>query len=132
MLGGVMTEAAQSWVEQSQYDLDTARAMLASGRYLYVLFCCQQAVEKALKAMIVRRSGVLPPRIHNLLRLAEAAGIELHIGQNRFLGELSAYYIQSRYPEEIKASTSTITRQIAAEVLTKTEETIQWLFSILK
>ena len=127
-----MTEAAQSWVEQSQYDLDTARAMLASGRYLYVLFCCQQAVEKALKAMIVRRSGVLPPRIHNLLRLAEAAGIELHIGQNRFLGELSAYYIQSRYPEEIKASTSTITRQIAAEVLTKTEETIQWLFSILK
>jgi len=27
-----MSEAAQTWAEQSQYDLDTARAMLASGR----------------------------------------------------------------------------------------------------
>jgi len=57
-----MSETEQGWVDQAQYDLDTARAMLASGRYLYVLFCCQQAVEKALKAAIVRKTGELPPR----------------------------------------------------------------------
>ena len=72
-----MTEAVRSWVERSRYDLDTAGAMLASGRYLYVVFCCQQAVEKALKAVITAQTGTLPPRIHNLLRLAEAAKIEL-------------------------------------------------------
>jgi len=127
-----MSEAAQSWAEQSRYDLDTARAMLAAGRYLYVLFCCQQAVEKALKALIVRRTGELPPRLHNLLRLAECAGIDLDIDQKRFLGELSAYYIQSRYPEEIKASASAITRDIADGTLRRTEGTIQWLSSILK
>jgi len=127
-----MSEAAQTWAEQSQYDLDTARAMLASGRYLYVLLCCQQAVEKALKALIVRRTAELPPRLHNLLRLAECAGVQLDIDQKRFLGELSAYYIQSRYPEEIKASASGITREIADGTLRTTEETIQWLFSILK
>ena len=86
-----MSEPAQAWAEQSQYDLDTARAMLASGRYLYVLFCCQQAVEKALKALIVRRTGELPPRLHNLLGLAESAAIQLETDQKRFLGELSAY-----------------------------------------
>ena len=127
-----MSEAAQTWAEQSQYDLDTARAMLASGRYLYVLFCCQQAVEKALKALIVRRTAELPPRLHNLLRLAECAGVQLDIDQKRFLGELSAYYIHSRYPEEIKTSASAITREIADGTLGTTEETIQWLFSILK
>ena len=40
-----MGETEQGWVDQAQYDLETAHAMLASGRYLYVLFCCQQAVE---------------------------------------------------------------------------------------
>lgn len=29
-----MGETEQGWVEQAQYDLDTARAMLASDRYL--------------------------------------------------------------------------------------------------
>lgn len=125
-----MTDASQSWDEQSRYDLDTARAMLASNRYLYVLFCCQQAVEKALKSVIVRYTGKLPPRIHNLVQLAEETGIELKIEQRRFVGELSAYYIQSRYPEEIKVLGSSISHENAEEILKKTEEFIQWLFSM--
>ncbi len=40
---------AQRWHELAQYDLGTADAMLSAGRYLYVLFCCQQAIEKHLK-----------------------------------------------------------------------------------
>lgn len=66
-----MREASRPWAEQARYDLDTAGAMLSSGRYLYVVFCCQQAVEKALKALIVVRTGEMPPRLHNLPRLAE-------------------------------------------------------------
>jgi HEPN domain-containing protein len=131
MHGGVMSEAARSWAEQSEYDLDTARAMLKSERYLYVLFCCQQAIEKALKAVIVGRTGKLPPRVHNLLRLASAAGVELDNHKKRFLAELSAYYIQSRYPEEIRASSSTITREIADSTLRRAEEISQWLLSTL-
>jgi hypothetical protein len=60
----------KQWAEQARYDLDTARAMLDAGRYLYVVFCCQQAVEKILKALIAQRSKELPPRIHQLVRLA--------------------------------------------------------------
>ena len=104
--------------------------MLASSRYLYVLFCCQQAVEKALKCAIVRQTGEFPPRDHNLIRLGEAAGIELSGEQRRFLGELSAYYIQSRYPEEIKSLGSAMTREIAEQILRKTEEVVEWLFSM--
>lgn len=127
-----MSETEQGWVEQAQYDLETARAMLASGRYLYVLFCCQQAVEKALKAVIVRRTGEMPPRVHNLLRLAETAQVQSDQEQMRLLGELSAYYIQSRYPEEIKAAGATITRELAGEVLEKTEHIVPWVLSMLE
>lgn len=37
------------WEEIATYDLETAEAMLASGRYLYVVFMCQQAIEKLMK-----------------------------------------------------------------------------------
>lgn len=127
-----MSETEQGWVDQAKYDLDTARAMLSSGRYLYVLFCCQQAIEKALKAVIVRKTGELPPRVHNLSRLAEVAKIELNQKQVRFLGQLSAYYIQSRYPEEIKATGSTIGQELAQEVLGETELSVQWALSMLE
>lgn len=127
-----MSTAVERWVEQARYDLDTARAMLKSGRYLYVLFCCQQAVEKILKAIIVRRTMDFPPRIHNLLRLAEIAGIKMEPAREDLLGELSGYYIQSRYPEEIESLAQATSREIGQDALDKTEEVIEWLFSILK
>ena len=127
-----MGETEQGWVDQAQYDLETARAMLTSRRFLYVLFCCQQAVEKALKAVIVRRTGEMPPRVHNLLRLVEVAQVQPDQEQMRLLGELSAYYIQSRYPEEIKAAGATITRDIADEAMKKTEKILPWVLSMTK
>jgi len=69
-----MDDISQQWNERARYDLDTADAMFKAGRYLYVLFCCQQAVEKALKAVVVLRTRELPPRVHKLVRLAEVAG----------------------------------------------------------
>jgi HEPN domain-containing protein len=35
------------WLDIAGYDLDTAKAMLETGRYLYVGFMCHQVIEKA-------------------------------------------------------------------------------------
>ena len=86
-----MTNIPQQWVDRALYDLDTAKAMLDAGRYIYVLFCCQQAVERVLKAVIVRRTNDHPPRTHNLVRLAELAVVDLTKDQLRFFRELSNY-----------------------------------------
>lgn len=126
-----MTGIPQKWAERAAYDLDTARAMLESKRYLYVLFCCQQAVEKMLKAIIAQRSQELPPRGHQLVRLAERAQIPLKEEQADFLRELSTHYIQSRYPEEIADISSQVSAQLAQQVVEKTEEVVQWLTSML-
>jgi HEPN domain-containing protein len=126
-----MSSALQHWTEQARYDLDTARALFKSGRYLYVLFCCQQAVEKALKAIIAARTKGLPPPIHQLMRLAEAAGLEVSGECAEFLRELSSYYIQTHYPEEIKDLASQAKEEEARRVLDHTEEVLQWLNSML-
>ena len=84
--------------------------MFESGRYLYVLFCCRQAVEKALKAIISQRTEELPPRIHQLKRLIEIAELDIDESEMEFLRELSSYYIQSRYPEEISEISAQVNR----------------------
>ncbi len=127
-----MTVTEQKWVDQAYYDLDTARAMLDSSRYMYVLFCCQQAVEKALKAKIVNLTGGSPPRIHNLAKLAEKAGIALNTERILLCRELSAYYVKTLYPEEIQAMSSSLTREVASDYFKKTEGILQWLFSTPK
>jgi HEPN domain-containing protein len=105
--------------------------MLDSGRHLYVLFCCQQAVEKMLKALVAKRQEELPPRIHQLVRLAEVASLEMSDEQAGFLRELSAYYIQTRYPEEISDVASQVKEDEARRVLNRTEEMVRWLSSML-
>ena len=40
------TPVPEQWANRARYDLETARAMLEADRHVYVLFCCQQAVEE--------------------------------------------------------------------------------------
>lgn len=129
MLSG-MASIPEQWAARAQYDLDTARAMLDSGRYLYVLFCCQQAVERMLKGRIAKTTNECPPRLHSLTRLAGLAKVDLESSQEDFLRGLSNYYIQTRYPAEIEASSQEATREIAREIFNETEETMRWLSSM--
>jgi len=126
-----MTSIPEEWTERANYDLETARAMLKSRRFLYVLFCCQQAVEKMLKGVIAKRTEALPPRLHNLIRLAEHAEVEPEKEQTDFMRALSGYYIQTRYPDEIAALSRDLSRQMAQEVLNETEAMVQWLSSMI-
>jgi len=125
-----MDDVSRQWAERAQYDLDTADAMFKAGRYLYVLFCCQQAVEKMLKSVIVERTSKLPPRIHQLARLAKIADVAVDDRQVDFLRELSAYYIPTRYPEEIADVAPDVKAEKAQGVLSQSRELVQWLNSI--
>jgi HEPN domain-containing protein len=111
----------KSWLDASRYDLETARALLKSRRYLYVLFMCQQAIEKILKACATVKTGEFPPRIHNLARLGELGAFEFSEEESKLLERLSLYYLQSRYPPEIQALAKKVSRPMAASHLEQTE-----------
>lgn len=117
----------EQWMELARYDLQTSEAMLSSKRYLYVLFTCQQAAEKMLKALIVKNTGRFPPRLHDLGRLAKSASLDLDEKRQRFLSKLSLYYIESRYPEEVSALAREIDADKASDILKNTKEFITWL-----
>ncbi len=44
----------KSWVESSDYDIDTAKGMLQLGKRIFVGFMCHLAMEKMLKACYVK------------------------------------------------------------------------------
>jgi len=123
--------SVQQWVEKAAYDLETAQAMLNSSRYVYVVFCCQQAVEKMIKAIIAHVTDELPPRIHNLIRLSERAGLQPDAEQARLMRELSELYVQSRYPEQIESISSSAWQVVARDALPRTEKLVRWLSSMI-
>jgi len=76
---------AQYWTELAEYDLETARAMLETKRFLYVGFMCHQAVEKILKAYLAKHYNEHPPRTHNLRMLARKADFFMNWMKSREL-----------------------------------------------
>ena len=126
-----MADAAEKWAAQSLYDIETAKAMLDAGRYLYVLFCCQQAVEKMLKALIAKRTRELPPRLHNLMRLAEVASLTIPEDTAHLFRRLTDFYIASRYPEEFEAATWNVDASQVQQTYVATEEVLRWLSAVL-
>lgn len=62
-------EKYEYWLDIAEYDLETARANYISCRYLYVVFMCQQAVEKLIKGLHVLFTGEEADRTHNIARI---------------------------------------------------------------
>lgn len=124
---------AKAWMDRVNYDWETARAMHKSGRYLYVVFMCQQAVEKTLKAILAFQGKEIKP-IHNLSKLAELANIlqELDKETHIFIDRLSHYYLNARYKETIDTLSQAVGKTEAKEYLMKTEKVIIWLTQKMK
>jgi HEPN domain-containing protein len=123
-----MDKYVSHWLERSRYDLDTAKAMLDAGRYLYVAYMGQQAIEKLLKAIIAQLGKENLP-IHSLNRLAERA--ELRAGltdeQVDLLAELTAYNIEARYGDYKESLSEVIDAEKAKILYDRTRELFGWL-----
>lgn len=125
--------AVQIWMDRVEYDFETAQAMYKAGRYLYVVFMCQQAVEKTIKAILAFQGKEIKP-IHHLSKLAELAGIlpEFNEETLALIEKLGSYYLNARYKETIDALSKAIGKKEAKEYLTKTESLLTWLTQKLK
>ena len=84
-------------MEIAQHDLAGAENLMQGGLWPGAAFFCQQCCEKLLKALLVR-SGMEPPKTHDLLELADLGGLELTDEQRLFLTRLSDHAVRSRYP----------------------------------
>jgi HEPN domain-containing protein len=74
----------QKWLDRVAYDIETAKAMLQTGRLVYGIFMCQQALEKCFKALLSFKEKE-PIPIHNLRRLAEMATVIKELDESTLL-----------------------------------------------
>lgn len=88
----------QEWIDQAEYDLDSAKLMYQGGRYIYTLFMCHLAIEKGLKAYVVENSGETPPKTHDLIILMKRGNPPLSELQQESVSSFAIMGVATRYP----------------------------------
>ena len=124
---------SRMWLDRVVYDMDTAKAMLQTGRLIYAIFMCQQSLEKCFKALLAYKDRDIVP-IHNLRRLAELADVIHEIDEPTLakLDFLSSYYINARYREDLQQLSKGITESVARDFIQFSEGVIAWLCEKMK
>ena len=102
---------------------------LADGEFWEeALFWTHLAVEKALKAHVVKSTGNTPPYTHKLIRLAEIAGLKLSPVYLQVCEELGIYQRLARYPDKAIREIDTAK---ARSLLESAKEFYLWLLTNL-
>lgn len=125
------------WYDIAKYDLDTADAMFLSGRWLYVAYMCQQAIEKMAKGIYLYRIDDNVPRTHNIGKLVASIADTLPpntVSKDKyeFFDEMTTFYLQGRYPEYKEKLGALMNRANAKTILDKSKEIFAWLLGLKK
>ncbi len=112
------------WRTSSDEDFAAAESLLEKGHLRHSLFFAHLAVEKMLKVHVTRETNDIPPRIHNLIRLAEMAGLSVAPEQANFLRSFDMYQLEGRYPD---STGLLIDSEAAREKLALAGDILKWL-----
>ena len=127
-------EKYEHWLDIAQHDLKTAGTMLANGNWLYVVFMCQQSIEKLVKGLYTLYLSDDTPRIHNIKAIfdnfRDKLPTKISDDFRAFFDELSAYYVNNRYPDFKSKLSSSIGEAEAKAILFKTKEVFAWLLTL--
>ncbi|OFX17137.1 MAG: DNA-binding protein [Bacteroidetes bacterium GWA2_31_9] len=128
-----MIDKIDYWAELSDYDYDTAEAMLASKRYLYVGFMCHQTIEKIFKALYWKLKNDIPPFSHSLSYIAKKGEFyDLFAeSQKDFIDKIEPLNIEARYPSYKERLLKSLSETKCKEILTETKQLQQWIKSKL-
>ena len=122
-----MEKRTEEWLIQSDYDLDSAEYMHKGGRYIYAVFMCHLAIEKALKGLYHERVREIPPKSHNLIYLLNQTGLKPPRGPGKFIVKLNEVSIPTRYPENLAKLQQIYDEIEVKDILAKTKELILWI-----
>lgn len=120
------------WMTEAEEALEVADHLVAKADYSYALFFGHLAIEKALKAQYVLRREQHAPPLHNLLRLARAAELEVDEKTADKLTTVTAFNLEARYPDFKRTFRQICTPEYTAAQMTAIKELMQWLRSQLR
>ncbi|MBM4370598.1 MAG: HEPN domain-containing protein [Deltaproteobacteria bacterium] len=91
----------EHWTKGASEDWEVGTDLIQRGRVRHGLFFLHLALEKALKAKTTQVTSAVPPRLHDLLRLAELGCVDLQPAQRAILAEVNGFNLAGRYPETL-------------------------------
>jgi len=124
-----MDSKIKYWIDLSDYDLETAGAMLQSKRYLYVGFMCHQTIEKAFKAYFTKLKSENAPHTHSLSYLAKQGSFyeSFSEDQKEFIDQIEPLNIEARYPSHKDRLLRSLTDIRCLDIIQKTKAIQQWI-----
>ena len=130
-----MRTEIEIWLKQAEKDLEAAEKNFKLNEWYLVAFLSQQAVEKALKALLLKK--IKNPEMflerHSLVYLGKMAKIPSKFFP--FLRELTKDYIVSRYPGAGSIDEppyELYDESKAKNVLKKAKEILRWIKQQIK
>jgi len=127
-------EKFEYWWDIAQYDLETAQAMFTAGRWLYVAFMCQQAIEKLCKGLYLLFIDDDVPWIHDInsliTKFADKLPEPINDEKRLLFAKLSAFYLNNRYPGYKDRLSTSLNREEARNILEKSQEAFAWLLTL--
>jgi len=107
---------------------DNAAYLIKGKRIWLGLFALHLALEKALKAHVIKETKDIPPFIHNLPKLAEVANLDISEKQKNLLADLNPYNIRGRYQESLGSPPPMSEVKV---VMKRAKELFEWLIKSL-
>lgn len=111
------------WIDSSTRDLSSMEVNFLHGKYDWALFIGHLALEKLLKGLWVKNNkGDMPPKTHNLKKIADEAGYKLSEEESIFLLEINDFNIEAHYPDYKLEFYKKCTKEFAEKYLTKIKD----------
>ncbi|WP_010257032.1 HEPN domain-containing protein [Treponema primitia] len=122
------------WLDIAQYDFESADAMCSTGRWLYVIFMCQQSIEKLVKGLYTLYIGDNVPPIHDINSIFSKFKNKLTVPVDEtvidFFSWLTSFYLNTRYPKFKAKLSAAVSKQDAETTLKKAKEVFAWLLTL--
>jgi len=116
------------WVKTADEDFEVGSNLIQAGKTRHGLFFVHLAMEKMLKACVCKNQNQTPPKIHNLLSLADRAAIKLDNEQRNLLTEINQFNLEGRYPLDF---VKTLDKSSAIELMNRAQEAYECFRRIL-
>jgi len=126
-----LREEVELWWKQALKDIEAAEINFKNKIYYVAAFLSQQAVEKALKALYIKKLRKSPGNTHSLIYLGKEVNIPNELIEN--LRKLTPDFVISRYPD----ITQTLPYELYDEETSKekielAKEVLKWIEKQLK
>lgn len=122
------------WIESAENDYKTMKVLYENKQYSWSLFIGHLVVEKLLKGLYAKKykDNPYPPKIHDLLRLAEKVQLNLTEDQEEKLDTITRFNINVRYEDYKREFYAKCTEAYTTEQIKNIEEVIEWIRELLK